>query len=76
MAYNVVWDICVWIWQGIYCLILAEPDDDEEEEEEEVTTHNVSMKVMLDAYLQKLPQCVNRDFIDRVRYYERFSQLG
>ncbi|XP_033641812.1 regulator of nonsense transcripts 2-like [Asterias rubens] len=45
----------------------SEPDldDTEEEEEEHDKTTNMSKKILLDTFLQRLPQCVNRDFIDK-----------
>nr|XP_006818844.1 PREDICTED: regulator of nonsense transcripts 2-like [Saccoglossus kowalevskii] len=39
----------------------AELEDIEEEE----TTGNMNMKILLEAFLQKLPTCVNREFIDQ-----------
>lgn len=42
-----------------------EDDTEQEETEEGETNTSVSMKVMLDAFLQKLPTCINRDFIDK-----------
>ncbi|XP_022098777.1 regulator of nonsense transcripts 2-like [Acanthaster planci] len=42
-----------------------EQEDTEEEEEEAEQVTNMSKKMLLDAYLQRLPQCVNRDFIDK-----------
>ena len=49
----------------IWWLHLVAIDTEEEEEEHDKTT-NMSKKILLDTFLQRLPQCVNRDFIDKV----------
>ncbi|XP_071816904.1 regulator of nonsense transcripts 2-like isoform X3 [Apostichopus japonicus] len=42
-----------------------EGEVEQEEAEDGETNPNMSMKVMLDTFLQKLPTCINRDFIDK-----------
>ena len=64
----------VMITNECFVILLSEPDEDEEEEEGPTSSH-VSMKVMLDAFLQKLPECVNRDFIDKVSFFFKIVQL-
>lgn len=59
--------------QSVYFIFLTYPQTNFilEQEDEEASTGS-HLKLIVDAFLQQLPNCVNRDLIDKVFFNELF----